>query len=86
MIAQAIAGENPSRVLSLTSIMSSTGKPGMPSAEPDAMTMMMQPTLDPVSEEAGSRQVERGAAPTAETRIVPATGRKRLVRFAASPP
>jgi hypothetical protein len=53
----------------------------MPSAEPDAMTMMMQPTPDPVSDEAGSRQVERGAAPTAETRIVPATGRKPLVCF-----
>jgi hypothetical protein len=82
MIAQAMAGENPPRVLSLTSIMSATGKPGMPSAEPDAMKTMMQPTPDPASDEAGSRQVERGAAPTAETRIVPATGSAGRLKLA----
>jgi pimeloyl-ACP methyl ester carboxylesterase len=53
MIAQIMASEHPSRVLSLTSIMSATGNPGMPSAEPDAMTMMMRPAPDPVSDEAG---------------------------------
>ncbi|WP_336485813.1 alpha/beta fold hydrolase [Methylobacterium nigriterrae] len=53
MIAQAMASERPSRVLSLTSIMSATGNPGMPSAEPDVMTMMRRPAPDPVSDEAG---------------------------------
>ncbi|MCJ2096124.1 alpha/beta fold hydrolase [Methylobacterium sp. J-072] len=53
MIAQILASEHPSRVLSLTSIMSATGNPVMPSAEPDAMTMMMRPAPDPVLDEAG---------------------------------
>jgi hypothetical protein len=46
----------------------------------------MQPTPDPVSDEAGSRQVERGAAPTAETRIVPATGSAGRLKLAGSRP
>ena len=53
MIAQILASEHPSRVLSLTSIMSATGNPDMPSAEPDALTMMMRPAPDPVLDEAG---------------------------------
>jgi pimeloyl-ACP methyl ester carboxylesterase len=53
MIAQIVASEHPSRVLSLTSIMSATGNSGMPSPEPDAMTMMTRPTPDPASDEAG---------------------------------
>ncbi|MEL6064693.1 MULTISPECIES: alpha/beta fold hydrolase [unclassified Methylobacterium] len=53
MIAQILASEHPSRVLSLTSIMSATGNRGMPSAEPDAMTMMMRPAPEPVSDGAG---------------------------------
>jgi pimeloyl-ACP methyl ester carboxylesterase len=53
MIAQILASEHPSRVLSLTSIMSATGNPNMPSVEPDAMTMMMRPAPDPVLDEAG---------------------------------
>ena len=60
MIAQILASEHPSRVLSLTSIMSATGNPGMPSAEPDAMTMMMRPAPDPVLDEAGF--LEHGVA------------------------
>ncbi|KAA0111709.1 alpha/beta hydrolase [Methylobacterium sp. P1-11] len=52
MIAQILASEHPSRVLSLTSIMSATGNPDLPSAEPDAMTMMMRPAPDPVLNEA----------------------------------
>lgn len=53
MIAQILASEHPSRVLSVTSIMSTTGNPGLPPAEPDAMTMMMRPAPDPVLDEAG---------------------------------
>lgn len=53
MIAQIMASEHPSRVLSLTSIMSATGNPGMPSAKPDVMTMMMRPAPDPVVDKAG---------------------------------
>jgi pimeloyl-ACP methyl ester carboxylesterase len=53
MIAQILASEQPSRVLSLTSIMSATGNPGMPPPQPDALTMMMRPAPDPASDEAG---------------------------------
>ena len=52
MIAQIMASEHPSRVLSLTSIMSSTGNPSLPSAAPDAMAMMMRPAPNPVRDEA----------------------------------
>lgn len=53
MIAQIMASEHGSRVLSLTSIMSSTGNPALPHAAPDAMAMMMQPMPDPSSDRAG---------------------------------
>lgn len=53
MIAQIMASEYPSRVLSLTSIMSATGNPAMPAAKPDVMAMMMHPAPDPASDEAG---------------------------------
>lgn len=53
MIAQIMASEHPSRVLSLTSIMSSTGNPGLPPAAPDAIEMMMRPAPDPVLDDAG---------------------------------
>ncbi|MCX5579917.1 alpha/beta fold hydrolase [Kaistia terrae] len=53
MIAQIMASEHPGRVLSLTSIMSSTGNPALPQAEPDVMAMMMRPAPDPASNEAG---------------------------------
>lgn len=52
MIAQILASEHPERVLSLTSIMSGTGNPTLPQAEPDVMAMMMRPAPDPVSDEA----------------------------------
>ena len=53
MIAQILASEHPVRVRSLTSIMSSTGHPGLPSAAPDAMAMMMRPAPDPALDPAG---------------------------------
>lgn len=53
MIAQVMASEHPSRILSLTSIMSATGNPDMPPAEPDAMAMMRRPAPDPVLDAAG---------------------------------
>jgi pimeloyl-ACP methyl ester carboxylesterase len=53
MIAQIVASEYPERVLSLTSIISSTGNPMLPQAAPDVMAMMMRPAPDPVSDEAG---------------------------------
>lgn len=53
MIAQIMASEYPDRVLSLTSIMSSTGNPALPQAGPDVMGMMMRPSPDPRSDEAG---------------------------------
>ncbi|SFT28056.1 Pimeloyl-ACP methyl ester carboxylesterase [Methylobacterium sp. yr668] len=53
MIAQILASEHPSRVLSVASIMSTTGNPDLPSAGPDVMTMLMRPAPDPALDEAG---------------------------------
>ncbi|GGL10037.1 alpha/beta fold hydrolase [Caulobacter rhizosphaerae] len=52
MIAQIMAYEHPERVASLTSIMSSTGNPSLPSPAPDAMAMMTKPAPNSVSDEA----------------------------------
>jgi pimeloyl-ACP methyl ester carboxylesterase len=41
MIAQMVAANHPSRVLSLTSIMSATGNPATPPARPEAMAVLM---------------------------------------------
>jgi pimeloyl-ACP methyl ester carboxylesterase len=60
MIAQMLASEHPARVLSLTSIMSSTGNPAMPLAAPDVMALMMRPAPNPASDEAGF--LEHGVA------------------------
>jgi len=43
MIAQTVAYRHPSRVLSLTSIMSSTSNPDLPRPKPEAMKVLMQP-------------------------------------------
>lgn len=53
MIAQIMASEHPGRLLSLTSIMSSTGNPALPQAAPEVMAMMLRPAPDPFSDEAG---------------------------------
>jgi pimeloyl-ACP methyl ester carboxylesterase len=43
MIVQTVAIEHPERVLSLTSIMSSTGDPTLPPGKPEAMQLLMAP-------------------------------------------
>ena len=53
MIAQVLASDHADRVLSLTSIMSSTGNPALPQAAPDVMAMMMRPAPDPVLDPEG---------------------------------
>ena len=53
MIAQVLASEQADRVLSLTSIMSSTGNPTLPQATPDIMAMMMRPAPDPAVDPEG---------------------------------
>ncbi|CAI0834622.1 3-oxoadipate enol-lactonase 2 [Serratia quinivorans] len=53
MIAQIAASEYPERVLSLTSIMSSTGNPSLPSASPEVMAMLTQPAPNPFDDERG---------------------------------
>jgi pimeloyl-ACP methyl ester carboxylesterase len=53
MIAQIAASEYPARVRSLTSIMSSTGNPGLPAASPDVMSMLTRSAPDPREDEAG---------------------------------
>lgn len=47
MIAQMVAAEHPGRVLSLTSIMSSTGNPALPPAKPEAMERLSDRGPDP---------------------------------------
>lgn len=47
MIAQTVASAYPDRVLSLTSIMSTTGNPSLPPARPDAMARLVMPAPDP---------------------------------------
>ncbi|MDP3854313.1 alpha/beta fold hydrolase [Phenylobacterium sp.] len=47
MIAQNLAAEHPGRVLSLTSIMSSTGNPALPPAKPEAMERLSNRGPDP---------------------------------------
>ena len=43
MIAQLLAIHHPHRVLTLTSIMSTTGNPDLPQAKPDVMVLLLQP-------------------------------------------
>nr|WP_003337587.1 alpha/beta hydrolase [Brevibacillus laterosporus] len=52
MIAQIAASECPERVLSLTSIMSSSGNPALPQTSPDVMAMMTKPAPNPFEEDA----------------------------------
>ena len=44
MIVQLIAIRHPTRVLSLTSIMSTTGNPNLPQPKPEAMQVLLKPT------------------------------------------
>jgi pimeloyl-ACP methyl ester carboxylesterase len=53
MIAQIAASEYPERVLSLTSIMSSSGNPALPESAPDVMAMMTKPAPNPFEDEKG---------------------------------
>ncbi|MGI8926379.1 MAG: alpha/beta fold hydrolase [Tepidiformaceae bacterium] len=46
MIVQAIAIRHPQRVLSMTSIMSTTGHPSLPQAKPEAMAVLLSPRPD----------------------------------------
>jgi len=46
MIAQTLAIEHPSRVRSLTSIMSTTGNPALPQATPEAMAVLLSPQVE----------------------------------------
>ena len=57
MIAQLVAVEHPERVLSLTSIMSSTGNPTLPPAKPEVMAALLAP-IDQQADLAAA--VERG--------------------------
>jgi pimeloyl-ACP methyl ester carboxylesterase len=50
MIAQLVAADFPGRTLSLTSIMSSTGNPGLPRARPAAMARLNTPAPDPTKD------------------------------------
>lgn len=51
MIAQLMASKYPERVLSLVSIMSSTGNPSLPATAPDIMAMLTKPAPNPFENE-----------------------------------
>lgn len=53
MIAQLVASRYPERVLSLTSIMSTTGNPELPPTSPDVMALMTRPAPNPMEDEEG---------------------------------
>ncbi|WP_405112897.1 alpha/beta hydrolase [Paenibacillus sp. FSL K6-1217] len=53
MIAQLAASTYPDRILSLTSIMSTSGNPTLPQASPEVMGMMTAPGPSPLEDEAG---------------------------------
>jgi pimeloyl-ACP methyl ester carboxylesterase len=53
MIAQIAASKYPERVMSLTSIMSSTGNPNLPSASQEVMAMLTRSAPNPLEDEAG---------------------------------
>jgi pimeloyl-ACP methyl ester carboxylesterase len=53
MIAQLLASEHPARVLSLVSMMSSTGNPDLPPASPEVMALMTSPAPHPLQDEPG---------------------------------
>ncbi|WP_145414246.1 alpha/beta fold hydrolase [Paenibacillus xylanexedens] len=53
MIAQLVASKYPERVLSLTSIMSTTGNPELPPTSPEVMALMTRPAPNPMEDEAG---------------------------------
>ncbi|WP_315792399.1 alpha/beta hydrolase [Paenibacillus sp. BIC5C1] len=53
MIAQLVASRYPERILSLTSIMSTTGNPELPPTSPDVMALMTRPAPNPMEDEAG---------------------------------
>jgi pimeloyl-ACP methyl ester carboxylesterase len=53
MIAQLMASEYPERVLSLTSMMSSTGNPNLPPTESDVMDMLTKRVPHPFEDETG---------------------------------
>ena len=52
MIAQLVAADHPEHTLSLTSIMSTTGNPGLPRATPEAMAVLTNRPPHPSDEEA----------------------------------
>lgn len=53
MIAQLAASSYPERVMSLTSIMSTTGNPDLPPTSPEVMSLMTRPAPNPMEDEEG---------------------------------
>ncbi|MFI5611683.1 alpha/beta fold hydrolase [Amycolatopsis sp. NPDC051903] len=59
MVAQLVAAEHPSRVLSLTSIMSSTGNPALSPPNTEVLTALTAPAPDPADEDAFAAHARR---------------------------
>ncbi len=60
MIAQLVAASSDDCTASLTTIMSSTGNPALPAADPDIMALLTSPSPDPARDEAAF--IEHGLA------------------------
>jgi pimeloyl-ACP methyl ester carboxylesterase len=52
MITQTVTGNHPDRVISMTSIMSSTGNPDLPTGDPEVMKTLLSPPQDSADREA----------------------------------
>ncbi len=50
MIAQMVAANHPEKVMSLVSVMSTTGNPALPPAKPEAMAALTTPAPDPLAD------------------------------------
>ena len=67
MIAQTVAIRHPERLLSLTSIMSSTGDPALPPAKPEAMRVLLTPP--PGDREGNVARTHRGVESDRQSRL-----------------
>jgi pimeloyl-ACP methyl ester carboxylesterase len=77
MIAQLVAADFPEKTLSLTSIMSSTGNPGLPRAKPEAMARLNTPAPDPNKDLEGFLKSAVEGAKVMASRYTPNTAQVR---------
>jgi pimeloyl-ACP methyl ester carboxylesterase len=77
MIAQLVAADYPEKTLSLTSIMSSTGNPGLPRPKPEAAARLNTPAPDPNKDMEGFLKSAVEGARAMASRYTPNIGQVR---------